>query len=122
MIAIGTTVVRSLEHAARPDGTVQPGYGIATERIGPHTRLRVVDAIVSGMHERGTSHHELLRAFQDDETLGRMDAEAEAGGYRSHEFGDSVFLTRKLVERSGADDAIDRHTDPLDVAVHVETF
>ena len=95
VIAIGTTVVRSLEHAARPDGTVQPGYGIATERIGPHTRLRVVDAIVSGMHERGTSHHELLRAFQDDDTLGRMDAEAEAGRYRSHEFGDSVFLTRK---------------------------
>ena len=30
VIAIGTTVVRSLEHAARPDGTVQPGYGIAT--------------------------------------------------------------------------------------------
>ena len=41
VIAIGTTVVRSLEHAARPDGTVQPGYGIATERIGPHTRLRM---------------------------------------------------------------------------------
>jgi S-adenosylmethionine:tRNA ribosyltransferase-isomerase len=101
VIGIGTTVVRSLEHAARPDGTVQPGYGIATERVGPHTRLRVVDAIVSGMHERGTSHHELLRAFQDDETLGRMDAEAEAGGYRSHEFGDSVFLARKQLTVTG---------------------
>ncbi len=101
VIAIGTTVVRSLEHAARPDGTVQPGYGIATERVGPHTRLRVVDAIVSGMHERGTSHHELLRAFQDDETLGRMDTEAEAGGYRSHEFGDSVFLARKQLTFNG---------------------
>jgi S-adenosylmethionine:tRNA ribosyltransferase-isomerase len=92
VIAIGTTVVRSLEHAARPDGTVQPGYGIATGRFGPHTRLRVVDAIVSGMHERGTSHHELLRAFQDDATIARMGTEAEAGGYRNHEFGDSVFL------------------------------
>jgi S-adenosylmethionine:tRNA ribosyltransferase-isomerase len=110
VIAIGTTVVRSLEHAARPDGTVKPGYGIATERVGPHTRLRVVDAIVSGMHERGTSHHELLRAFQDDETLGRMEAEAEAGRYRSHEFGDSVFLTRKLLtfqwDRVGASTAV----------------
>ena len=101
VIAIGTTVVRSLEHAARPDGTVQPGYGIATQRVGPHTRLRIVDAIVSGMHERGTSHHELLRAFQDDDTLGRIDAEAEAGGYRSHEFGDSVFLARRQLMLNG---------------------
>ena len=101
VIAIGTTVVRSLEHAARSDGTVQPGYGIATQRVGPHTRLRVVDAIVSGVHERGTSHHELLRAFQDDETLARMDAEAGAGDYRSHEFGDSVFLARKQLMFNG---------------------
>jgi S-adenosylmethionine:tRNA ribosyltransferase-isomerase len=107
VIAIGTTVVRSLEHAARPDGTVQPGYGIATERVGLHTRLRVVDAIVSGMHERGTSHHELLRAFQDDETLGRMDAEAEAGSYRSHEFGDSVFLIRKQLYVRRRQDGLD---------------
>ena len=94
VIAIGTTVVRALEHAARPDGTVRPGYGTATQRVGPHTRLRVVDAIVSGIHERGTSHYELLRAFQDAEVLGRMDAEAEARGYRTHEFGDSVFVVR----------------------------
>jgi S-adenosylmethionine:tRNA ribosyltransferase-isomerase len=95
VIAVGTTVVRSLEHAAGADGTVQPGYGIATGRIGRHTRLRVVDAILSGMHEPGTSHHELLRAFQDDETLARVDAEAEARSYRNHEFGDSVLLSSR---------------------------
>ena len=95
VIAIGTTVVRALEHAARADGTVRSGDGIATERIGPLTCLRVVDAIVSGMHEPGTSHYDLLRAFQDDETLGRMNREAEARGYRGHEFGDSVFLERR---------------------------
>jgi S-adenosylmethionine:tRNA ribosyltransferase-isomerase len=94
VIAIGTTVVRALEHAARPDGTIRCGNGVATERIGPLTRLRVVDAIVSGVHERGTSHYELLRAFQDGESLERLDFEAEARGYRSHEFGDSVFLER----------------------------
>ncbi len=94
VIAVGTTVVRALEHAARPDGTVRAGNGIATKRVGPLTRLRVVDAIVSGMHERGTSHYELLRAFQDDAALARMEAGAEAHGYRAHEFGDSVFLVR----------------------------
>jgi S-adenosylmethionine:tRNA ribosyltransferase-isomerase len=100
VIAIGTTVVRALEDAARLDGTVRPGKGIATQRIGPLSRLCVVDAMVSGMHERGTSHYELLRAFQDDEALGRMDAAAEAHGYRAHEFGDSVFLVRRASEAS----------------------
>jgi S-adenosylmethionine:tRNA ribosyltransferase-isomerase len=102
VIAIGTTVVRALEHAARPDGSVRPGTGIATQRVGPRTRLRVVDAIVSGMHERGTSHYELLRAFQGDQTLGRMDSEAEATGYRAHEFGDSVFIVRGNADRAAA--------------------
>jgi S-adenosylmethionine:tRNA ribosyltransferase-isomerase len=92
VIAIGTTVVRALEHAADRDGTVRSGEGIATQRIGSLTALRVVDAIVSGIHERGTSHYELLRAFQDDDTLFRMDSEAEARGYKTHEFGDSAFI------------------------------
>jgi len=92
VIAVGTTVVRALEHAARADGTVRPGAGTATERIGPRTRLRCVDAVVSGTHEPGTSHYDLLRAFQDDEVLRRMEREADAHGYRTHEFGDSVWL------------------------------
>ena len=95
VIAIGTSSVRALEHAASGDGTVRPGFGIATQRIGPGTRLRVVDAIVSGTHEKGTSHYELLRAFQDDAALRRMESEEEAGGYRTHEFGDSVLLLQR---------------------------
>jgi S-adenosylmethionine:tRNA ribosyltransferase-isomerase len=96
VIAIGTTVVRALEHAARADGRVRPGGGTATQRVGPLTPLRCVDAIVSGTHEPGTSHYELLRAFQDDAVLDRMESETNAHNYRTHEFGDSV-----LLERSG---------------------
>lgn len=95
VMAIGTTVVRALEHAANGDGTITAGFGIATQRIGPATRLRAVDAIVSGTHEKGTSHYELLRAFQDDVALRRMESEAEARGYRTHEFGDSVLLVKR---------------------------
>jgi len=97
VIAIGTTVVRALEHAAGADGSVRPGTGIATERIGPLTSLRCVDAIVSGTHEPGTSHYDLLRAFQDDDVLQQMEREADAYGYRTHEFGDSVFLARSRI-------------------------
>jgi S-adenosylmethionine:tRNA ribosyltransferase-isomerase len=99
VIAIGTTVVRALEHAARADGTVRRGAGTATQRIGALTQLRCVDAIVSGTHEPGTSHYELLRAFQEDAVLGRMESETNAHGYRTHEFGDSVLLERSRKER-----------------------
>jgi S-adenosylmethionine:tRNA ribosyltransferase-isomerase len=105
IIAIGTTVVRALEHAAAFGGIVPAGEGLATQRISASSRLRVVDAILSGTHERGTSHYELLRAFVDDETLGRIDQELNAAGYRTHEFGDSVF-----VERAGS--RMSRHSPP----------
>ena len=92
IVAIGTTVVRALEHSAKRDGIVHAGRDIATGRIGPGTRLRVVDAILTGVHERGTSHYELLRAFADDLTLTAADDELAAHGYRPHEFGDSVLV------------------------------
>jgi S-adenosylmethionine:tRNA ribosyltransferase-isomerase len=95
IVAIGTTVVRALEHAAACAGQVRPGDGLATQRLGPASRLRIVDAILSGTHEPGTSHFELLRAFTDDETLRRASAELDAKGYRTHEFGDSVLIERK---------------------------
>jgi S-adenosylmethionine:tRNA ribosyltransferase-isomerase len=94
VVAVGTTVVRALEHAAAGDGTVRAGEGVATQRLGPASRLRVVDAILSGTHEPGTSHYELLRAFIDDATLRRTAEELDARGYRTHEFGDSVLIER----------------------------
>jgi S-adenosylmethionine:tRNA ribosyltransferase-isomerase len=94
VVAVGTSVVRALEHAAAADGTVRAGSGLATQHIGPETRLRVVDAILSGTHEAGTSHYELLRAFLDDETLRRTTDELDARGYLTHEFGDSVLIER----------------------------
>ena len=92
VIAVGTTVVRALEDAATEDGQLRAGEGIATGRIGPTTRLRVVDAILSGTHERGTSHYELLRAFLEDSTLERATDELDQRGYKTHEFGDSVLI------------------------------
>lgn len=92
VIAVGTTVVRALEAAATDDGHLRAGDGVAKGRIGPATRLRVVDAILSGTHEHGTSHYELLRAFLEDSTLQRATEELSQHGYRTHEFGDSVLI------------------------------
>ena len=72
IIAIGTTVVRALESAANADGSVRAGDGVASGRIGRETPLRVVDAILTGVHQPGESHFELLRAFANDAVLDQI--------------------------------------------------
>lgn len=92
--AIGTTVVRALEHAAQAADLVRPGRGVATQRIGAATPIRIVDAIVTGVHEPGTSHYELLRAFVGDQALNRAGSALAAHDYRGHEFGDSMLVEK----------------------------
>jgi S-adenosylmethionine:tRNA ribosyltransferase-isomerase len=94
VIAIGTTVVRALEAAGARDGLVRAGNGVAIGRIGAETKLQIVDAIITGTHEPGTSHHALLGAFLDEALLRRIDAKLAANHYRTHEFGDSLLIER----------------------------
>ncbi len=91
MIAVGTTVVRALESAVG-EGGVAPARGWTELAIGPRSRLAVVDALLTGLHEPQASHFDLLRAFLDDRLLGRAYSEAIARGYLWHEFGDSVLI------------------------------
>jgi len=117
IIAIGTTVVRALEHAASRDGFVHGGEGLATQRIDAASRLRVVDALLTGIHEPGTSHYQLLRAFADGKSLRRASVELDARGYSTHEFGDSVFIERKAWKgtlRRALRNARDVHPDLVD--------
>jgi S-adenosylmethionine:tRNA ribosyltransferase-isomerase len=94
VIALGTTVVRALESAASFDGHVHAGPGMAMLRIGPDRPPRVVSAVISGMHEPGTSHHSLLEGLAPREVLLRAAAEASARGYVAHEFGDACLVER----------------------------
>ncbi len=101
VIALGTTVTRALEHAGSK-GELRAGSGIADQRLGPGTPLNVVDAIISGTHETGTSHYELLRAFAGDAVLGRAAQEMERAGYLTHEFGDTVLIEAAFARRPGS--------------------
>jgi S-adenosylmethionine:tRNA ribosyltransferase-isomerase len=109
VVALGTTVTRALEHAASR-GPLRAGAGLADQRIGAHTRLRAVDAIVSGTHEPDSSHHALLRAFASDAVLRRASAALEHHGYRTHEFGDSVLIERSHAARTEAREPAERRT------------
>jgi hypothetical protein len=95
VIAIGTSVVRALESSANADGTVRAGEGKANGRIARGAPLHVVDAILTGVHQPGESHYELLRAFADDRVLDRVRAAVEERDYRAHEFGDSLLIERQ---------------------------
>jgi S-adenosylmethionine:tRNA ribosyltransferase-isomerase len=94
IVAIGTTVVRALESAANADGSLRAGDGIASGRITRETPLRVVNAILTGVHQRRDSHFELLQAFIDDAMLDQISMTFATHSYRAHEFGDSLLIER----------------------------
>ena len=77
VIAAGTTVVRALESASGPDG-VGSGPGIARLHVDGAHALRSVDAILTGMHEPGSSHFELLSAFVPPALLAEAHERAES--------------------------------------------
>jgi S-adenosylmethionine:tRNA ribosyltransferase-isomerase len=96
VIAVGTTVVRTLETAARSGGAapapVRAGPGVSRLRITPGFPLRVVDGLLTGLHEPEASHLDLLGAFLDPPALERAYAAALDAGYLWHEFGDVCLL------------------------------
>ena len=94
IVAVGTTVVRALEAASHAGGGVAAGHGVARGRISKGSKLAVADFLLTGVHEPGDSHFELLRAFADDLVLARMSERLNECRFQGHDFGDSVLLER----------------------------
>jgi len=98
VVAVGTTVVRALEGAVEANGgRLAAGEGRTSLRIDRHFHPRVVDGLLTGVHQPGESHFDLLQAFAPEPLLRRALAHAEQEGYLAHEFGDScLILPRSL--------------------------
>jgi S-adenosylmethionine:tRNA ribosyltransferase-isomerase len=92
VVAVGTTAARALEGAAARDGSPRPGRGVTDLKIDASHRLRVVDGLLTGIHDPETSHFSLLTAFAPRPLLEAAHRHAEAGGYLGHEFGDSMLV------------------------------
>lgn len=93
IVAVGTTVVRALEgNALAHGGELVADNGVTTLRIGPSLERNVVDGILTGIHEPGTSHFDLLTAFAPKTLLEAALSHAERGGYLGHELGDSMLI------------------------------
>ena len=77
VIAAGTTVVRALETAALgglpggqlPGGQVAASAGWTSHVVTPETGVKVVDGLLTGLHEPRSSHLRMLAAFAGPELL-----------------------------------------------------
>jgi S-adenosylmethionine:tRNA ribosyltransferase-isomerase len=92
VVAVGTTVVRALEACVAEHSLLLAGQGEARLVIGPGFRPRVVDGVLSGMHEPATSHFALLEAFASRALLQEAISAADRAGYLEHEFGDVALV------------------------------
>jgi S-adenosylmethionine:tRNA ribosyltransferase-isomerase len=92
VIAVGTTVVRALESAAAPDGTVSASAGWTGLVVTPERGLWATDGLITGWHEPQASHLQLLEAAAGEELLLRCYEAALETGYLWHEFGDSHLI------------------------------
>jgi S-adenosylmethionine:tRNA ribosyltransferase-isomerase len=87
VIAVGTTVVRALETTG---GAAASGW--TSHVVTPSTGVRVVDGLLTGLHEPEASHLRMLAAFHAPELLRQCYDEAIARQYLWHEFGDVHLL------------------------------
>src|SRR5207244_6770586 len=71
VIAVGTTVVRALETAASEDGFVRPSAGWADLGLGPERGPRVVDGLLTGFHDRSSSHLRMLERIAGSDRIDR---------------------------------------------------
>lgn len=94
VVAVGTTVVRTLEGAARDDGSLPPGPGSTELFITPGYRFRVVDALVTNFHLPRSTLLMLVSAFAGRERVLAAYREAIETGYRFYSYGDAMLVER----------------------------
>jgi S-adenosylmethionine:tRNA ribosyltransferase-isomerase len=94
VIAVGTTVVRSLESALDSEGVLRAQSGWTNLYIHEKFPLRVIDGLITGFHEPEASHLDLLSAFVNPELLYAAYQEAIDRQYLWHEFGDMNLIIR----------------------------
>ncbi|MER5951045.1 S-adenosylmethionine:tRNA ribosyltransferase-isomerase [Streptomyces sp. NPDC001904] len=88
VVAVGTTAVRAVESAVGDDGVVRAARGWTELVVTPERGVRVVDGLLTGLHEPEASHLLMLEAIAGREAVSRTYEEALAGLYLWHEFGD----------------------------------
>ncbi|WP_428955570.1 S-adenosylmethionine:tRNA ribosyltransferase-isomerase [Streptomyces sp. cg35] len=95
VVAVGTTAVRAVESAAGDDGVVRAARGRTELVVTPERGVRVVDGLLTGLHEPAASHLLMLEAIAGRAAVSRTYEEALRGLYLWHEFGDVHLILPK---------------------------
>jgi S-adenosylmethionine:tRNA ribosyltransferase-isomerase len=95
VIAVGTTVVRALESSVDAHGDVVASRGWTEIVITPESGVRVVDGLLTGLHEPRATHLAMLEAIAGRATIETAYTEALERGYLWHEFGDVHLIVRR---------------------------
>jgi len=92
VIAVGTTVVRTLETVAEENGRVKSYKGKTDLYIYPGYRFKVVDRLVTNFHLPKSSLIILVSAFRSRELIMKAYEEAIRLRYRFYSLGDAMLL------------------------------
>jgi len=92
VVAVGTTVVRALETAAREHGRVRAYQGETSLFITPGFAFCAVDALLTNFHLPRTTLLMLVSAFAGADFLREAYEEAVRARYRFYSYGDAMLI------------------------------
>jgi S-adenosylmethionine:tRNA ribosyltransferase-isomerase len=94
VVAVGTTVVRSLESASQ-SGEIVPSRGETSLFITPGYRFRCVDALLTNFHLPESTLLMLVCAFAGQQRVMAAYRHAIRAGYRFYSYGDAMFIKHR---------------------------
>lgn len=97
VIAVGTTVTRTLESAVvtpvdKNRAQIEPGTGQASVFIYPGYKIMVIDALITNFHLPNSTPMMLASAFSGLELLKKSYDIAQKEGYRFYSYGDAMLI------------------------------
>ncbi len=94
IVAVGTTSLRLLETAARPDGVLEPFLGSTGIFITPGYRFKIVDRLLTNFHLPRSTLFMLVSAFAGLERMKTAYRHAMESDYRFYSYGDCCLIDR----------------------------
>jgi S-adenosylmethionine:tRNA ribosyltransferase-isomerase len=107
IVAVGTTSLRVLETAAKPDGSFEPWAGDTAIFITPGYHFKAVDLLVTNFHLPRSTLFMLVSAFCGLERMQEVYRHAIDQNYRFYSYGDACLLYRVPHDAKGGDDLSD---------------
>ncbi|MEM9620440.1 MAG: tRNA preQ1(34) S-adenosylmethionine ribosyltransferase-isomerase QueA [Pseudomonadota bacterium] len=105
IVAVGTTVARTLESAALEHLPIRAGSGFTGLFIKPGFRFKIVDVLITNFHLPGSTLMMLVSAFAGYTRIMSAYRQAVDREYRFFSYGDAMYLQRNdLADQPGERD------------------